>query len=139
MYKQILVAVDSSEYSERALAHAETLARAFDAQLSLVHVFPSLTTKVGSSDYDIVLDERKEAGRQVLEAMQAKLEDRERVVPTKLVEGPEAEALVNTAEAQQADLIVMGSRGLGAMAGVLLGSVSRQVARHAPCSVLIVR
>ena len=53
-----------------------------------------------------------------------------------LAEGPAAEVLLRAAE--RADLLVMGSRGRGGFAGLLLGSVSQQSARHAPCPVVIV-
>lgn len=57
----------------------------------------------------------------------------------RVVEGDPRSALVDAAVASSADLIVLGARGLGAVASMLLGSVSLSVARHAPCSVLVCR
>ncbi|MBO6757738.1 MAG: universal stress protein [Roseibium sp.] len=54
-------------------------------------------------------------------------------------QGDYAETILETAEETGADLIVLGSRGLGGLKGLLLGSVSNKVAQHAPCSVLTVR
>lgn len=56
-----------------------------------------------------------------------------------MIEGPPREIIVDEADKWGADLIVMGSRGLGAWSRVLLGSVSNAVVHHAKCSVLIVR
>jgi nucleotide-binding universal stress UspA family protein len=58
-------------------------------------------------------------------------------IERKLVQARPAEALL--AEAEGADLVVVGSRGLGGFSGLLLGSVSQQVAHHARCPVVIVR
>jgi len=55
----------------------------------------------------------------------------------KVVEGGPADVLLG--EAEEADLLVLGGRGLGGWSGLLLGSVSQQCARHAPCPVAVVR
>jgi nucleotide-binding universal stress UspA family protein len=60
-------------------------------------------------------------------------------VITRAHEGPPGQAIVGTAAACRAGLVAMGSRGLGTVAGFLLGSVSHYVVRHAPCSVLVAR
>jgi nucleotide-binding universal stress UspA family protein len=58
---------------------------------------------------------------------------------TRIHEGPAGEVIVNMAAACRADLAAVGSRGLGMVAGFLLGSVSHYVVRHAPCSVLVAK
>ena len=55
-----------------------------------------------------------------------------------LHEGPEAESILKVAESRKADLIVMGSRGFGAVKGFLVGSVSRKVIHYASCPVMVV-
>ena len=67
------------------------------------------------------------------------LKDRVATVETRAVAGDPRTEIVRVAEEWNADLIVMGARGLGAIATALLGSVSLAVARHAPCAVLVVR
>lgn len=57
---------------------------------------------------------------------------------TEVLEGPAAEAILKVADTRQNDLIVMGSRGLGTLSGILLGSQSMKVLHHAPCPVLVV-
>jgi nucleotide-binding universal stress UspA family protein len=60
-------------------------------------------------------------------------------VQSDLIEGQIAEAIINVANTDHSDLIVMGSRGLGRLAGAVLGSNSQKVVSEAPCPVLIVR
>jgi nucleotide-binding universal stress UspA family protein len=55
-----------------------------------------------------------------------------------LIDGPEAEAILKVAENHQADLIVMGTRGFGAVKGLLVGSVSRKVIHLSTCPVMVV-
>ncbi|MCK7482230.1 MAG: universal stress protein [Candidatus Moduliflexus flocculans] len=56
-----------------------------------------------------------------------------------LLEGPAAEAILSAAAIRNSDLIVMGSRGMGALKGMVLGSVSTKVFHYAPCPVMVVR
>lgn len=137
MYQRILVAVDGSDGSAAALNQAENLARTFGSRLLLLHAYHDPSDIVGSSDYSIALAKRMKKGQEVLDRMGTGIVDLE--VEEHLVEGPDAEAIVKAAKAHAADLIVIGSRGLGLVAGALLGSVSRRVCRQAPCSVLVVR
>lgn len=60
-------------------------------------------------------------------------------IQTETLEGNPAEVILEMAKAQNSNVIVMGSRGLGKLAGLLLGSTSQKVVSHAPCPVLIVR
>ena len=81
----------------------------------------------------------KERGRQVLERMGRRFRQRELAVDHVFAQGNPAEEILLAAERHRADLIVMGSKGLTVLDRYLLGSVSRKVARHALCSVLVVR
>jgi nucleotide-binding universal stress UspA family protein len=58
---------------------------------------------------------------------------------TEVLEGSAAEAILEVASTRKSDLIVMGSRGLGTLSGLLLGSQSQKVVQHANCPVLIVK
>lgn len=75
----------------------------------------------------------------VIEEARARLAKRWPTATARIVEGDPRTALLDAAVASSADLIVLGARGLGAAASMLLGSVSVSVARHAPCSVLVCR
>jgi nucleotide-binding universal stress UspA family protein len=76
-------------------------------------------------------------GEQVLDTARTEVGDAARV-ETQLIEGPPAPAILRVAQEEAFDLIVLGSRGQGQLAGLLLGSVSSAVAQRADCPVLIV-
>jgi nucleotide-binding universal stress UspA family protein len=77
-------------------------------------------------------------GQAVLDDARQKLGNTTLDVHEELQEGPEAESILSVAENRQADLIVMGTRGLGAVKGLLLGSVSRKVIHYSSCLVIVV-
>lgn len=140
--KRILVPLDFSVNSQRALDYARGLAAKFDAALHLVHVceVPSIATPaldayaIAYTDWSQRLGE--EAEKQ-LNAITASLGDVR--VTTEVLFGGPASAIVASAEADAADLIVMGTHGHGAMMHMLMGNVAERVVRSAPCPVLTVR
>jgi len=139
MYHRILYATDGSAAARKALAHARDLAQKYAAELILVHVFRRIED-FGKSPYFSELEEdRKRAGETVIGQAMAELQDSGIVVHIEPTQGDAAQAILNVAAVRRCDLIVMGSRGLGTFQGVVLGSVSDRVVRHAPCPVLIVR
>jgi len=81
----------------------------------------------------------REQAREAAEAARAQLAPGFAQSEVLVREGDAREVILTAAETWPADLVVMGARGLGAVAGLLLGSVSLGVARHAPCSVLVVK
>jgi nucleotide-binding universal stress UspA family protein/mono/diheme cytochrome c family protein len=141
-FKRILVPVDFSAHSQRALHYARALAVEFDAAIHLVHVceVPTIMTPAidayatAYSDWSQRLGE--EAERQLLE-IKASVGDVK--VTTEVLFGTAAAAIVTAAEVNMADLIVMGTHGHGAMMHLLMGNVAERVVRMAPCPVLTVR
>jgi nucleotide-binding universal stress UspA family protein len=135
MFRKILVAVDGSEQSNAALAIGIDLAQRYGASLCLLHAFAHVSDLLGTPQYEYVLEARSALGQQLLEGAQARVG----AVPveTQLIEGPPAPAILRVAAEDRCDLIVMGSRGHGQLAGLLLGSVSSAVAQRAHCPVLI--
>ncbi len=143
-YRSIVVGSDGSATAERAVAQAASLAAADHARLVIVTAY---THGVGGvhdvdpdsvpSDIRYVLTDRVQAeelgahGREVAKAAGA-----ERVV-VQAVPGEPSEVLLATATDFDADLIVVGSRGLSSHAHFILGSVASSVAHHAPCDVLV--
>ena len=145
MLKKILVAVDGSEYSKKALEFACELAAKFDGSLRIVHV-----PQGAAADRVMVLggasvmihagrEEIEKAGRTLVEAAQKIAEDRlPGRVKTELHGGDPADEIVKSAERNASDCIVIGSRGLGDFGGLLLGSVSHKVNHSAPCTCITV-
>lgn len=137
---RIVVGVDESEAARAALAWACEEARFWpDPQLVVVHAweYPYRGQRGGRDD------RRAEMRRDAEQALDEVVAEARRlggpsveVVP-ELVEGAARDALVSHGEG--ADLLVVGSRGRGGFKSLLLGSVSQQVAQHAPCPVVIVR
>ncbi len=139
MFSRIIIAVDGSEHSYRALNYAKSLAGCFGAELYLVHVFPQTSDLLGYEEYEKLVARREGAGQKILQSAREALGENGLVVYEELLEGPEAEAIIAVAETRQADLIVMGTRGLSDLQGLLVGSVSHKVIRFAHCPVLVVR
>lgn len=137
---RVVVGVDGSDYGARALRWAIDEARRRSAELQVVHAwhYPYIGVDIaGFTATPSVLEGAEKAARQVLDdaalvASHAGIGNVER----SLVSGSAASALIEAAKG--ADLLVVGSRGHGGFVGLLLGSVSQQVAHHAPCPVVIV-
>lgn len=139
MGRTIVVGVDGSEGSERALEWCAVHAPKLDAEVVAVHAFhaPYAYPALDVPSMPVEVDEwRKEARRLLETEWTAALEG----VPhrTVLVEGPSGRCVSETADDLGADLIVAGSRGRGGVAELVLGSVSHYLAHHARRPVLIV-
>lgn len=144
MFQNILCPVDGSEASHRAARAAMDLARKYGGRLRLLHVVPVnlvdlLANRPSMAEVDLLPKEveRRLAreGESLLESVRAELEGFD-AVETVQLEGVPGEVIC--AEAQQADMVVMGSRGRGRLQGLLMGSVSQYVASHCHRPVLIV-
>ena len=136
--KNIVLAFDGSEYSNRALQYAKTFAERFEATLWLVHIFTHTSDLLGYDDYEKFYSKRKAGGQALLDEALQELSNKRLEVRAELQEGPEAESILNIAKNCQADLIVMGTRGHGRLKGLLVGSVSRKVIHHFSCPVMVV-
>ena len=143
MFKTIIAAIDGSDPSKHALTTACELAKTFDADLHLVHT-PQIDTTMVAVGYSVVelpltTQMIEEAGKAVMEAAVAQAKDvGVTVTSTHTLSGDPTDQILNTAKLNDADLIVMGRRGLGSVASVFLGSVSQKVSHGAECSVLTV-
>jgi nucleotide-binding universal stress UspA family protein len=111
--KNIVLAFDGSEFSNRALQYAKTFAERFEATLWLVHIFTHTSDLLGYEDYEKLYSKRKASGQTLLGVAIQELSNTKLDVREKLEEGPEAESILNIAKNCNADLIVMGTRGHG--------------------------
>ena len=137
MYKTILVAIDGSYYSREALPAAIEIGKKFDAQLFIVHVAEHDRGRAAA----YTLDSPAEQTRRVAEAVK-QAHDAGATAKGELIDraaGHVAAAIAEEAVKHDADLIVMGSRGLSDAQGVFLGSVTHRVIQLAEAPVLITR
>lgn len=140
--KRILVPLDFSANSSRALDYAHGLALKFDAAIHLIHVceVPSMITSsmdayaIAYTDWSQRLGEEAETQ---LVRESARIGDCK--VTTEVLFGNAARSIIDAAGAEQADLIVMGTHGHGAVMHMVMGNVAERVVRGAPCPVLTVR
>ena len=134
----IVVGVDGSEPSKRALRWAADQAKLIGAQLKVVTTWEYPPTLGWAPPYPSDFDPDEDARKALQETVDAVLGgDPGLVLQLTVTEGHPS--FVLTQEARDAELLVVGSRGHGAFAGMLLGSVSEYCAAHSPCPVVVVR
>lgn len=135
---RIVVGIDNSPHALRALTWALEEARARGSSLELVHAYP--TAEVTAMPAIVTLPSDVELRAAAEETLKAVLEEAGGAdgVEVTLRSEPGGAAWVLTSIAEGADMLVIGARGLGGFRGLLLGSVSQQVASHSPCPVVIV-
>jgi nucleotide-binding universal stress UspA family protein len=142
MFHNILVAIDGSPDAERALGHAIDLADCEHAKLTLFSAVPSPPAFAYATPGASALTDLDEKAREETEAIVRAARDRvpQGVSVTTVVKTePAKPALLKQIAEGGHDLVVMGSRGRGAVRSALLGSVSHHVLHHSDVPVLIVR
>jgi len=155
LFKKILVPLDGSEHSLRALEAAIQVAKKFDGKISLIHVYsvtarpiivpePTTLTPPGfpvmtPSEVSKVAEALRKVGGNILVDGEQKVKAEGIQVETALKEGNTVQEITKTAKEGEFDLIVMGARGISKIKEILLGSVSDGVIRDAPCPVLVVK
>jgi nucleotide-binding universal stress UspA family protein len=134
--RRILVGIDGSDHANAALAWALDAARAHGAALHVVHAWqPAFATPI--APYDLGIVDKLEEGAQALLDETVEAADTEGVEVERTLDlSPPGRAVLEAAA--DADLVVVGNRGRGALRAMLLGSVSQQVVHHAPGPVVVV-
>lgn len=147
MITNILVPVDGSSQAEKAIVFAADLARRYDAKMTLYHVTTDVrrgTVPPGLKSYalseHLPVDEAfAEISKQILDLSEEKARtEGMATVETVSEVGDPATAIIDFSKMKGIDLIVMGSRGLSDLRGLLQGSVSHKVAHLAPCTCVTV-
>ena len=141
--KNILWATDFSEEGQAALAYAGAFARAFGAGITALHTVPDYSLAL-YNDYPALIQELILRTEQIKQEAQARLEDASRTSGLAfrraiVAQGSTAKTILETAEAEKADLIVMGKTGESAQGSPLVGSVANHVLRHAQVPVLVTK
>jgi len=140
MFKNILLAVDGSEHALHAAKNAADLARSMNSEiLRIVIAYEPVPSYLGEPNMQTAISARMKEAENILQKALDVIGEIPGEIHKEILEGPAAEAILDVSNTRKSDLIVMGSRGLGRLAGALLGSQSQKVVRHATCPVLIVR
>lgn len=139
MYKKILLAYDGSKHSKRAAENAIKIGKCSpDSTVEIVYVVDANKAKndVLSNWNTMSLEEKR---KELLTGVTKKAEDEGVAYSIKILQGEAGPTIIKYANESNADLVIIGSRGLDGIQGFVLGSVSHKVAKRANCPVLIVK
>ena len=154
MYSHVLVPLDGSEAAEAVLPHAQSIASAFHARLTLLRASVAVETLVAQTagsggpglgdvsapiDPEPVLEAEREEAEDYLDALVARLRVQHVEVAVDRPEGPAEDVIVQRARDLDVDLIAMTTHGRSGLGRLVFGSVADAVLRHAPCPVLLIR
>ena len=145
MYRSIVVGTDGSETAEKAVRQATELAGSVGASLHLVSAYSPVPDarlreerQGAPEDIQWSINPREDV-EETLRLASEKVQEAGVKVETYSREGDPADAILDVAEEKDADLIVVGNKGMTGAKRFLLGSVPNKVSHHAPCSVMIIR
>lgn len=138
MYERILLPTDGSDLANQAFEHALDLAETYDAELHFVYAV-DVPTEVGDIDASMVRRELENVGEEASESLAHRAEEAGLDVTTELLRGRPHEAILNYADENDVDLIVMATHGRSGLDRYLLGSVTEKVVRLSDVPVLTVR
>jgi nucleotide-binding universal stress UspA family protein len=144
VFESILVGTDGSAAAEVAVAHAVQLTSALGARLQIVSAYEPVPERhLRVARVHVPSDVQVNMREEVLALLESSRRDAEAAgvsrIETFARVGDAADAILDVAEEQGSDLIVVGNKGMAGATRFLLGSVPNKVSHHAPCSVLIVR
>jgi nucleotide-binding universal stress UspA family protein len=145
MFRSIVVGTDGSETARKAVQEAIDLAKAVGAAVVVVSAYEPVPqarlreeARQTPDDLQWMINPREDVDATLSDAAGV-IRDAGLEVETFAREGDPADAILDVAEERDADLIVVGNKGMTGARRFLLGSVPNKVSHHAPCSVLIVR
>jgi nucleotide-binding universal stress UspA family protein len=145
MFGSIVVGTDGSDTAGEAVRQATELAKAVGAKIHLVSAFEPVGNQrlreerqEVPDDMSWMVNEREDVNATLKEAAE-QIESAGVQVDTFARQGDPADAILDVAEEQKSDLIIVGNKGMSGAKRFLLGSVPNKVSHHAPCSVMIIR
>jgi nucleotide-binding universal stress UspA family protein len=139
LFEKILVPLDGSEHSIKALETAVQIAHKFNGKITLIHVYSIGGLAISPTPVRGFIEAIRKVGASILADGEKRVKAEGIQVETLLMEGHTVEQIVKACREGKFDLIVMGARGLSKVKEMLLGSVSDGVIRYACCPVLIVK
>src|ERR1700710_1103574 len=146
MFSSIVVGTDGSETARKAVEHAVGMAVAMGAKLEIVSAYEPVADgrlreerQEVPSDLQWMVNPREDVDTTLTAASEDAKAAGVAVVAIHARQGDPADAILDVAEEQNSDLIIVGNKGMTGAKRFLLGSVPNKVSHHAPCSVLIIR
>ncbi len=146
MIRSIVVGTDGSDTATKAVQEAADLAAAVGAELNIVSAYVPVSNqrlrseaRQAPDDVQWQVTPREDVDEMLSSAKEAVEKAGVKQINTHAREGDPADAILDVAEEQSADLVVVGNKGMSGAKRFLLGSVPNKVSHHAPCSVMIVR
>jgi len=144
MLQKILVPLDGSKLAEKALPYAEALAEKFAGELILVWALqaqPAMAmSDYGAAAYGQIVDQEEAEANKYLHQLQDVLRGRNIRVRIAVIKGASvADAIVDIARQEKADVIVKTTHGRSGLSRWIYGSVATKVLQHAPCPIFLVR
>lgn len=137
--KRILAAVDGSSFSDAVLDRTIEYAKLVNAEVVFVHCHRKYPKLLGQPHRDHIISEIKDETEETVRPYLEKLEQAGVPYIERLLETPAGVKIAETAESEGCELIIMGSRGLSNLQGLIVGSVTHRVLHLANCSVLVVK
>jgi nucleotide-binding universal stress UspA family protein len=145
MFKSIVVGTDGSDTATQAVRQAVDLAQAVGAKVEIVTAYAPVSEKrlaeerrQAPEDLQWAINPREDVDKTLDDAASI-ARDAGLEVNVYARQGDPADAILDVAEEQEADLVIVGNKGMTGAKRFLLGSVPNKVSHHAPCSVLIIR
>jgi len=144
MYNTILVPLDGSKRAEAILPHAEALAQCHGAKVVFLQVVEPSSLLGGSEDnylqrYQEQLERETKVAETYLAGLEGEFREKGIEARVRVVHGPVVEAIINAAERENADLIVLASHGRSGLSRVFYGSVAAGILHRADRPLLIIR
>ena len=137
-FKKILVPIDGSKYSEKALQRACEIVNAFDSKIILLYVAEK-SLPINLLDRKEYLKILRKFGNKTLEKANNVLLKKGITAKTFLKEGNIVAEIEKVVKKEKCDLIIVGNKGLGSITRFLLGSISNKLAQSSSCSLLIIK
>ena len=137
-FKKILVPIDGSKYSDKALQKATEIVKEFYSKIILIYVIEK-SLPLDLLDRSEYLRINRKFGKNVLDKAKSFVFEQGIHPEIVLKEGNIVNEIEKVAKKEKCDMIIVGNKGLGAMTRFLLGSISNKLAHTSQCSVLIVK
>jgi nucleotide-binding universal stress UspA family protein len=141
LFSKILVPVDGSDISYRALDSALFLSERLGSKITAIHVIEKVPTVYIQSQklLDEILETHKNESQKILDECSSIATKKGIAINTTLLEGNPASTILEFSQTEKCEVIIIGSRGMGHFKELILGSVSSKVIHHSLCPVLLIK